>query len=400
MSWLNYGNQRTTRSTAGASNEPQPGSSRGGAGHPENRGTNNEVLDNNDNRSGNGTEDEDEEPINMTFEDENAADKTNALSEALKTLSNHKFDTDDLHFTLNQMETRMAAAGVKKQFTKLQVLATTLPPHIIKQVKPILRKSEAEFENNDAYKQLKTTIIRIFGPKKDDRMKEALSLVLTDKPSELARELVDKVCKKNLQGCECCPDIILCLWKRHLSSQVRAGIAKMEFNENTFEEIVQLADDIHQTTRAPRAIAAVAAPESLDETQPAIPYAQPEVAAVRGSGRGGRGGNNRGWRGGGRGSGRGGGGRGSSNSGQNNGQSQGQGQGGSQGGQRGGRRGARHADGPPDSACSMHFRWGRSANFCTNLSHVPGRITFSQDQRIIITNEVLTSSTRKLMIVI
>ena len=66
MSWLNYGNQRTTRSTAGASNELQPGSSRGGAGHPDNRGTNNDVLDNNDNRSGNGTEEEDEEPINMT----------------------------------------------------------------------------------------------------------------------------------------------------------------------------------------------------------------------------------------------------------------------------------------------------------------------------------------------
>ena len=38
--------------------------------------------------------------------------------------------------------------------------------------------------------------------------------------------------------------------------------------------------------------------------------------------------------------------------------------------------------------------------FVPNLSHVPGRITSSQDRRIIITNEVLTSSKRKLMIVI
>ena len=38
--------------------------------------------------------------------------------------------------------------------------------------------------------------------------------------------------------------------------------------------------------------------------------------------------------------------------------------------------------------------------FVPNHSHVPGRITFSQDRRIIITNEVLTSSKRKLMIVI
>ena len=113
-----------------------------------------------------------QEPVIMTFEEENGVDKANALSEALKTLASHKFDVDDLHFTLNQIETRMAAAGVKKQFTKLQVLATLIPPQFIKQVKPILRKTEAEFTENDAYKTLKQTIIRIFGPKKDARMQD------------------------------------------------------------------------------------------------------------------------------------------------------------------------------------------------------------------------------------
>ena len=43
--------------------------------------------------------------------------------------------------------------------------------------------------------------------------------------------------------------------------------------------MVKLADDIHTNTTPTAAIAAVAAGSSLDETQPAIPYGAPEVAA-------------------------------------------------------------------------------------------------------------------------
>ena len=41
------------------------------------------------------------------------------------------------------------------------------------------------------------------------------------------------------------------LWKRNLPGNVRAGIASIQFNHNTFREICQKADDIFLTTTKP-----------------------------------------------------------------------------------------------------------------------------------------------------
>ena len=280
------------------------------------------------------------------FEDENGADKAGALGEAMKTVANIAWEPEDLGFYFNQAEARMQAAGVKKNFTKLQVLTTILPPHVIREVKSILSKKESEFDQNDAYKQLKTEIIDIFGPKPCKGMERALQRVLSGTPSQLARLLVNDVCKHNLD-CDCCPDIILHLWKRHLPSAVRAGIARTPFSKDTFKEITALADDIFYNTTpagAPAGVAALEGAEShLNETQPAIPYATvPEVAALRGNFRGrGRSARNRG---------------------------RGRGRGAQAGGQ--GNTGARnkpprHPDGPPDGCCNQHLRFGKSSHFCT-----------------------------------
>ena len=311
------------------------------------------VPDGSESGSNYGSADEEQEPdVMVAFEDENGNDKANALSDAIKAVAGYVWDEGDLKFSFGQIETRMAAAGVKKQFTKLQVLTTILPARMLAQVKPMLRKTETDFEENNAYKLLKDKILTIFAPKKDQRMEEALSLVLTGQPSQLARDLVDKICKNDLD-CDCCPDIILCLWKRQLSSAVKAGIAHCEFNKDTFENVITLADAIHFNTSNGGAavVAAVGQVQSqLDETLPAIPYATPEVAAVRGSrggGRGYRGG--RGNRGGNRGNGRGGGATNTESA---------------QNGQGGRGRGPRHPDGPPDRACRQHWKWGKSSYFC------------------------------------
>ena len=237
----------------------------------------------------------------VDFEDENGVDDARALQEACRNLDRFEWDQNDLAFTFNQIETQMMAVGVKKQFTKLRVLTTILPKKIVEEVKPILRKKESEFANNDAYKELKTEIFRIFGPRPMAAIDRALGRVMTDRPSTLARALVNDICKKQLVNCECCPAVVEALWKRHLSSQIRAGIAGKPLTKDTFNELTQLADDIWSDNRpasstASGSVAAV----TLDETQPAIPYAVPEVAAIRGGGppkrggRGGRGGRGRG----------------------------------------------------------------------------------------------------------
>ena len=284
----------------------------------------------------------------VPFEQENGTDDANAIREACRSLEKLEWDADDINFFFNRAETRMKVAGVKKNYTKFQVLSEIIPKKVQDQVKPILRLTEEDFPENDSYVQLKKAIIRIFGPKPEAAIARAFSRVLVDKPSSLARDLVNDLakCKPQL-ACLCCAPIISYLWKKQLSSAVRAGIAHTTFNQTNFEAILQLADDIHEDT-APATATVAAIRPGLDETQPAIPYPTPEVAAVnrqagnrgRGRGRGARGGRGRG---------------GNTGGGQQP-QSQGQGQ---------ARRGPRHPDGPPDQACRMHYRWGKSSHFCT-----------------------------------
>ena len=231
----------------------------------------------------------------IIFQDENGVDGDRALQDAVKSLDRLEWDDCDIPHFFNQAEIKMAIAGVKKQYTKFQVLASIIPKKVQDEVKKYTRKNEGEFPHNNAYKILKTEILRIFGPRPEEAVDRALGRVLVGKPSSLARALVNDLCQKELEGCTCCPAIILALWRRHLPGNVRAAISHMEFNSTTFDAVCKLADDVFQSNQPTPSIAAV----SLDETQPAIPYATPEVAAIRGGNRGGRGG--RGGRGRGRG---------------------------------------------------------------------------------------------------
>ena len=292
------------------------------------------------------------------FEDEDGTDGAGALGNALKSLEKLEWDDNDIPFFFNKAETRMKIAEVKKNFTKFQVLSEILPKKVQDQTKSILRKGEAEFPEKNAYKLLKLAVLRIFGPRKEDGMERALARVMSGKPSELARTLVDDMCKKELD-CACCSANVAAMWKRQLPSQVRAGIAHTDFTMATFEAIVQLADDIHSTTAnavpvtaAVSSMAAIQAPASLNETQPGLQYPIPQISAIRG--RGCRGGRNRGGRG-------------------------NRGRGGASQPQPPKHRGTKHPDLPAGEwkGCGMHFKWGRGSYFCSEPQTCPWKDVYA-----------------------
>ena len=113
------------------------------------------------------------EPIMVAFEDENGVDGDGALGNALKQLERLDWNQDDLPFFFNRVEIRMGIAKVKKNYTKFQVLSEIIPTKVQDQVKSLLRKTENDFPNNDAYKQLKTQILKIFGPRPEASMERA-----------------------------------------------------------------------------------------------------------------------------------------------------------------------------------------------------------------------------------
>ena len=185
----------------------------------------------------------------VDFEDENGQDGEGALKDACRSVDKLQWDPNDIKFFFQKFEIKVAAAGVKKQYTKFQVLIDCLPNNVQDEVKTMLTKKATEFPQNDSYRQLKTAILRIFGPKPHEAINRALSRTLVGKPSQLARALVNDICSKDLD-CDCCPAVVLALWKRHLPGNVRAGIAHCTFNRQHFNAIIQLADDIFASNSA------------------------------------------------------------------------------------------------------------------------------------------------------
>ena len=190
------------------------------------------------------------EHIMSAFEDEDANNSDNrALELSCKQLDKFQWIDDDVQFYFQQVEARMASVGVKKQWTKFLVLQTTLPMKILTEVKPILRKSEADFTDNKPYKALKKEITRIFGPRIETGAQRALRRTLTGKQSQLAREIIDDICTHGMAH-DCIPGVVLAIWKKSLPTAVQAAIAGREFNATNLDAILELADEVFNTCRS------------------------------------------------------------------------------------------------------------------------------------------------------
>ena len=166
--------------------------------------------------------------------------------------------------------------------------------------------------------------------------------MLTGVPSQLGQVLINDICDKpvKLDGC-CCAKAVYCLFSMQLPQNVRAHIADLEFNKDTYQQVFQTADKIFLSTRpAPELSASVAAVVNVPVES------QPEVAAFRprnGGGRGGKKNKN---------------GKGQSGSGSGKGDQK------SENSSNSNSRGPRHSSSPPSSCCDNHYRWGASSWFC------------------------------------
>ena len=201
----------------------------------------------------------------------------NAMDKAINALKNKEWGEDDLQFYFQQVEIQMKKAGVKNNFTKLQVLSTVLPKKVSDEIKSILRKQESEFPRRDAYLQAKTEILKTFGPTEGANCERALSRVLSGKPSQLCKALIDDLCSKELKQC-CCIKMVGTLWRRALPSSVKQAVAHYDFTPTNLPQILQIADDVYMSTRPPQAlsVAAVSLNPSANPPTTAPPGEAPE----------------------------------------------------------------------------------------------------------------------------
>ena len=95
-----------------------------------------------------------------------------------------KFDQQDVAYWFNSVEYTMKKYGINEQWSKKNAILSCLPAEVIDECKPILRLTETE-AGDHIYKDLKTEIISLYGPRDEDVFQQAMSLRLTGKPSAL-----------------------------------------------------------------------------------------------------------------------------------------------------------------------------------------------------------------------
>ena len=275
------------------------------------------------------------------FDVENGTDGDKA-AEKLGTLQ-CPFTKSDIDFWFTQLETQLEVLGVKSQWVKRLALQRVLPPEYQEDVKGLLRVSKSA-SGTDIYKRLKTELLKLYGQKPEDAYNRAKNRIMSGTPSQLGKALIDDlcVCDVKLTG-KCCNLIIWAMFKEKLPIVIRNHIARMTFNQTTYQEIFDAADHVFESNKGaePRGIPTSVAATTTTATSP-------EVAAVSSKNK-----NNTNRQSG----------KKNKNQGQQNKNQGGQSSGQSQSGQNKGQKHAT-ASGADDKLCKIHYKFGVNANFC------------------------------------
>ena len=311
-------------------------------------------------------------PPPAKFDETDAADDAEAWKKELKL----KFDQSDVKYWFNAVESQMKKFGINRQWSKKDAIVPLLPDEVVEELKPILRLSEDE-AGALIYKDLKTEILSLYGPREEDAFKKAMALRLgSGRPSALGKKLIHVLCPGStpFEGCHCAR-IVFGFWEAQMTPEIRTKLAGRKFTKETYKEIFKIADETHiangqsvpAVVAATKSVARSSGSSSTSDAQSSSSEVAGQVAAT---GRGGGRGSNRGGRGNFRG-GRGGGNRGSyngnnSNNNQNRNQQQQQNQNQAQTGQKPHQRGPKASPDVPADACARHWKEGRQATYCSD----------------------------------
>merc|ERR1712212_1359090 len=132
------------------------------------------------------------------------------------------------------------------------ILVTNLPKKQVYDLKGLLRLNEAS-AGTTPYKTAKNRLIEIYGPKEEDAYGRATNLVLTDLPSQLAKQIADQMCSCQPPlpvGC-CAVRAVAGIWRMQLPQVVKTQIAGKSLAGPEFENTLKLADDVFRTIQSP-----------------------------------------------------------------------------------------------------------------------------------------------------
>ena len=232
-----------------------------------------------------------------------------------------------------------------------------MPADVKQEVKSLLIIPKAQ-AGADIYKRIKTELLDLYGQKPEDGYIRAKNRVMTGKPSQLGKALINDICKcpVKLQS-NCCAQIVWGMYREAIPVVIRNHIAELQFNKDTYKQIFQKSDQVYDSNKTTQPVrgATVAATSAQPKQNSTL---EPEVAAVkspRPPKKNNKGGNNK--------------------------------------GQTAaptptsttttaGNKGPRHATakGDNDKLCRIHYRWGENGTYCAAPWKCPMKNVFKAPQ--------------------
>ena len=148
------------------------------------------------------------EPANMVnYDQKNEDDDAGAIANARDVKL--PFNRHDIKLWFSLIESKMQFAGIKKQWSKRQILIQLIPPEFHSDFKHYLVQQETE-AGATAYFDLKTAMVKQFGPRRADGFDRAVARVMTGTPSQLGRLIINDICPgvKPLEACHCADTVV------------------------------------------------------------------------------------------------------------------------------------------------------------------------------------------------
>ena len=219
------------------------------------------------------------EPSKMTdFDAENGADGASAMDKMSSVKC--EFTRDDIEFWFTELETQLEVIDVKSQWSKRIALQRFLPADVKQEVKSLLIIPKAQ-AGDDIYKQIKTELLDLYGQKPEDGYIRAKNRVMTGKPSQLGKALINDICKcpVKLQS-NCCAQIVWGMYREAIPVVIRNHIAELQFNKDTYKQIFQKSDQVYDSNKTTQPVrgATVAATSAQPKQNSTL---EPKVAAVK-----------------------------------------------------------------------------------------------------------------------
>ena len=176
---------------------------------------------------------------NMAFEDEDIAEAGTKPKLDIKL----EFDKREVPLWLATLEDLMQCKDISAQKSKKVVLVSNLPPEVRLTCKQLLLKPDP---GPTPYKDLKTLILKVYGPKETEALDKAEALRLTDLPSQLGQELIQTVHFCENEDCKVATSFIKALWLRQLPRSTAEALANDKLDPKNPQDLFDKADKVFQ----------------------------------------------------------------------------------------------------------------------------------------------------------